>query len=120
MIQFSVLHALSLFLMSSNPLTDSPPEPLQALVSKLHGEWKGNGPCDGRLFLNADGTFERRHFSPGNNSLKGKWDGSLGCASTNISSRLRKSRTGEFLCWTDDGIETPSSKRRRPDLSVSA
>jgi len=25
------------------------------------------------LFVNADGTFERRHFSPGNNSLSGKW-----------------------------------------------
>lgn len=65
--------ALSLFLISPDPSADSPPGPLQALESKLHGAWNGRGPCDGRLILNADGTFVRRHFSPGNNSLSGKW-----------------------------------------------
>jgi hypothetical protein len=46
---------------------------LAALQSKLRGAWKGNGPCDGNLVLEAGGTYQRQHFSPGNNSLSGTW-----------------------------------------------
>jgi len=45
---------------------------LAALEAKLHGEWKG-GACMGELTLRADGTFERRHYSPGNNRVTGTW-----------------------------------------------
>ncbi len=40
---------------------------------KLYGEWQG-GPCRGEFTLRADGTFERRHYSPGNNHLTGTWE----------------------------------------------
>jgi hypothetical protein len=40
---------------------------------KLHGDWVGTAPCQGDLTLNPDGTFERRHFSPGGNRLSGDW-----------------------------------------------
>ena len=38
----------------------------------LHGEWKG-GACVGDYTFNSDGTFELRHFTPGNNTLAGTW-----------------------------------------------
>jgi hypothetical protein len=44
-----------------------------ALERKLHGTWKG-GACVGVLTLRANGTFERRHYSPGNNMLTGTWE----------------------------------------------
>jgi hypothetical protein len=40
--------------------------------AKLPGVWKG-GPCRGILQISADGTFERRHYSPGDNELSGTW-----------------------------------------------
>jgi len=27
--------------------------------AKLHGEWRGEGPCDGGITIRADGTYER-------------------------------------------------------------
>jgi hypothetical protein len=47
------------------------PDP-NALEAKLHGVWKG-GACVGELTVKADGTFERRHYTPGNNTLSGTW-----------------------------------------------
>jgi hypothetical protein len=43
-----------------------------ALERKLHGTWKG-GACVGTLTLRPNGTFERRHYSPGGNTLTGTW-----------------------------------------------
>src|SRR5207237_963167 len=50
---------------------DGPGKGLVALERKLVGEWKGEGSCLGDLTLRADGTFERRRYSPGNNTLAG-------------------------------------------------
>lgn len=72
MIQLAIFNALLLLASPETP-TAAPPTPLQALENKLQGAWKGKGPCDGELLIRADGTFQRRHFSPGNNSLSGKW-----------------------------------------------
>lgn len=47
-----------------------PPKP--AVESKLHGEWKG-GACMGQITFKADGTYERKNWSPGNNALAGTW-----------------------------------------------
>src|SRR5258707_8256148 len=52
---------------------DKPPVAPAALERKLHGAWIG-GDCIGELTLRADGNFERRHFSPGNNRLAGTWE----------------------------------------------
>jgi hypothetical protein len=46
---------------------------LTALERKLHGEWVGQGPCDGRLTLRADGTYERRLYGPGGINSAGTW-----------------------------------------------
>lgn len=42
------------------------------LEGKLLGNWEG-GPCMGVLQFNKDGTFERRHYSPGGNEVSGTW-----------------------------------------------
>jgi hypothetical protein len=39
----------------------------------LHGGWKG-GACRGDWTFGADGTFELRHYSPGNNTITGTWE----------------------------------------------
>src|SRR4051794_10527544 len=48
-------------------------QPAGTLEKKLHGTWYG-GDCVGELRLKADGTFERRGYSPGNNTLTGTWE----------------------------------------------
>src|SRR5690348_8603134 len=50
---------------SSNELT--------SLEPKLYGGWTG-GACQGEFILGVDGTFERRHYSPGRNQLAGTWE----------------------------------------------
>src|SRR5687768_1793023 len=45
-----------------------------ALEGKLHGAWTGEGPCDGRLPLRADGTYERKLHGPGGNNCAGTWE----------------------------------------------
>lgn len=46
---------------------------LTALERKLHAEWVGQGPCDGRLTLRADGTYERRLYGPAGINSAGTW-----------------------------------------------
>ena len=36
--------------------------------------WEAGRDCVGDLTLRADGTFERQHYSPGNNKLTGTWE----------------------------------------------
>jgi hypothetical protein len=43
-----------------------------ALERKLWGTWHG-GDCVGDLTLKRNGTFERRHYGPANQSLSGTW-----------------------------------------------
>ncbi len=70
----SIFPALALLALSVHaPAGDKPAEAIPQLQRKLHGEWKGSGPCGGRLTLRADGTYERRHFSPGDNKISGTW-----------------------------------------------
>ena len=65
--------AMALFLLiASAQAADNPLDAAAALETKLHGDWKG-GPCDGEFRLKPDGTFERRHFSPGNYNATGTW-----------------------------------------------
>jgi len=45
---------------------------LKALERELLGEWVG-GPCVGNYRFHADGTYELRHFTPGGNTLAGRW-----------------------------------------------
>lgn len=47
------------------------------LEAKLLGNWKG-GPCMGVIQFSKDGTFERRHYSPGDNEIAGVWKLKLG------------------------------------------
>ena len=43
-----------------------------ALEKKLFGTWYGPD-CGGDYTFHADGTFQVRHYSPGNNNLTGCW-----------------------------------------------
>ena len=73
MLRTAVFLAASLVLITSAQTADKPKEGPATLEQKLHGEWIG-GPCEGELTLGADGTFERRHYSPGDNKLTGTWE----------------------------------------------
>jgi len=44
-----------------------------AAERQLVGEWVNGGACIGDITIRADGTFERRHYSPGNHTLSGTW-----------------------------------------------
>jgi hypothetical protein len=46
---------------------------LAALERKLHGEWVGDGPCQGGLTLRPDGTYRRTHRGPGGVGSAGTW-----------------------------------------------
>ncbi|QOV92212.1 hypothetical protein [Humisphaera borealis] len=43
------------------------------LDRKIQGTWRG-GPCMGELDLSPDGTFARRYYTPGGNTLGGTWE----------------------------------------------
>jgi hypothetical protein len=78
MIRSALLFAVSLAFISSAQTartTGKPQEPSVALEKKLHGAWEADDmDCVGDLTLRADGTFERQHYSPGNNKLAGTWE----------------------------------------------
>jgi hypothetical protein len=44
-----------------------------AVEQKLHGEWFGNGDCQGDIHVAADGCFTWQHYGPGDASLAGTW-----------------------------------------------
>jgi len=44
-------------------------DPAHAIV----GEWHGTAPCDGAITFRSDGTYERRHYSPGDYRVAGAW-----------------------------------------------
>jgi hypothetical protein len=72
MIPLAVLFATSLL-----PATTAPPAGRSegapvALERKLWGSWRG-GACMGDLTFRPNGTFERRHYGPDNQTLSGTW-----------------------------------------------
>src|SRR6476659_5945434 len=74
MVRMAVLLAASLVFITFAQTVDKPKETPVALERKLHGAWIAEGDCVGDLTLRADGTFERQHYSPGNNKLAGTWE----------------------------------------------
>ena len=78
MIRMLLLLAVSLAFITSAQTArtaDKPKDPPVALEKKLHGAWEADDmDCVGDLTLRADGTFERQHYSPGNNKLTGTWE----------------------------------------------
>lgn len=58
----------------SAPLpSDAGREARVAFEKKLTGEWLNGGPCIGDITIRSNGTFERRHYSPGNETVRGTW-----------------------------------------------
>ena len=47
---------------------------LAAFATKLHGTWEGNRGCQGRLILQADGTYEWKFRGPGGDTDTGVWE----------------------------------------------
>ncbi len=72
MIRTAVFCAASLVFITSAQTADKPEEALVALERKLHGAWKGP-PCEGDWNYRADGTFEVKRYTPGDNQLTGTW-----------------------------------------------
>jgi hypothetical protein len=46
---------------------------LTALEQKMLGTWQGQGPCDGRLVLRADGTYKLTEYGPADYDSQGAW-----------------------------------------------
>jgi hypothetical protein len=72
LIRMAALFAASLVFVTSAHTADKPKEGPIALEKKLLGAWQGPA-CGGDYTFNADGTFEVKHFTPGNNTLAGAW-----------------------------------------------
>lgn len=73
MIRIALLATVSwLAIFSAVVAQESSSDALAALERKLHGDWRG-GPCVGELRFKADGTYERKHYSPANNNSTGTW-----------------------------------------------
>jgi hypothetical protein len=72
MIRTTALFAASLVFVTAAQTADNPKEVPIALEKKLLGAWQGPA-CGGDYTFNADGTFEVKHFTPGNNTLTGAW-----------------------------------------------
>jgi hypothetical protein len=72
MTRIAFLSSLLFIGITAAQAADGKPEAPPMLLQKLCGTWKG-GPCQGLLIVTADGTFERHHYSPGDNELKGTW-----------------------------------------------
>jgi hypothetical protein len=49
-----------------------PKETAGTVERALRGEWRG-GACQGTWTFRADGTFNLKHYSPGNDTLSGTW-----------------------------------------------
>ena len=71
--RIALLATVSLLAVCSAAAAEKPSDALRALEKKLHGTWDGNGPCVGKLLFKADGTYERRHYSPANINSGGTW-----------------------------------------------
>jgi hypothetical protein len=65
----AMIVSMSTFAATAAASADESPAELEA---KLLGNWRG-GPCMGVLQFSKDGTFERRHYSPGGNEITGTW-----------------------------------------------
>lgn len=63
----------ALLLVSCGPQASTQPATLTSLQSKLHGDWKGDGPCQGQIVFRTDGAYARTHYSPGDNECSGSW-----------------------------------------------
>ena len=72
MIRTAILAAASLGVIASTLPADQPKPGPGELEQKLFGVWQGPA-CGGEWTIGPDGTFESRHYSPGNNSLTGTW-----------------------------------------------
>jgi hypothetical protein len=85
-----------------------------AVEQQLPGVWRGPAPCDGRLVVRTDGTYERWHYSPGDNHLSGAWsvrrDGGspvlvLMCEASDEPDDVGKIAELAIVCLNADALE---------------
>ena len=103
--------------------SNEPVEGTAALERLLCGRWKG-GACVGELKLRRDGVFERKHHSPGGNSLTGEWKVRwnalpptlvLVCKTSDDLERFPAEKTWEMkLTQLDDGILAYEFPKEKP------
>ena len=127
MIKTALMFAASLIFIVSTHASDEPEKAPVALERLLHGEWKGP-PCAGDFTFRADGSFERRHYTPGNNKLSGTWQVRwnalpptlvLICTTSDDPDRLPVGKTWEVkLIQLDDEILAHQSSENRPERLV--
>jgi hypothetical protein len=55
------------------PQASEAPNDLAVLTAKLHGDWNGQGPCEGRIVFRPDCTYERIQHGPGGVNSTGIW-----------------------------------------------
>jgi hypothetical protein len=97
-----------------------PVSPLAGLERKLLGDWIGLGPCDGRLHIKANGTYERRQFGPGGNTCSGAWNLSwdalpptltLSCTAADDPAYVGKTLKPKVVQLDEDNLALESPKR---------
>lgn len=72
MTRAAILLGASLLVFTPADAAIKPKESVGTLERTLCGQWTG-GACQGTWTFQADGTFELKHYSPGNDTLKGTW-----------------------------------------------
>jgi hypothetical protein len=77
---------------------DAPRTEPALLEQKLYGEWVG-GPCMGTIDFRADGTFERRNYSPGGHTLQGTWALKWNAVPPTLVMTCKTSSSQDFVGW---------------------
>lgn len=75
---------------------DAPPVP--PMQTQLHGQWRG-AACEGTLIVRADGSFERRSYSPGGHTLKGTWQIAWQPLPPKLTLTCREATSQHFVGW---------------------
>ena len=98
MIRTALPFAVLIVLASYIQAADKPDQGQAAIEQKLLGEWVG-GPCMGEFTFRADGTFERRNYSPGGSTLKGDWELQWKALPPSLVVKCNDSTDPQFVGW---------------------
>lgn len=73
MTRFISLLALTLLIVSPLPAEETDSKSPETIQRLLHGDWRGQGPCDGNLSIQPDGTWTWKNIGPGGDRASGQW-----------------------------------------------
>jgi hypothetical protein len=96
---------------------------LAAFATKLHGTWDGNRGCQGRLILQADGTYEWKFRGPGGDTDTGVWEMRGDPQSPTLSLKCKTSddptREGKTVDMKNVRVSEPQLVFKSPEATGS-